>query len=123
VRLNGARKLRFDLQTCFNNIFIEAEFRGYFSPEDLLNAFESAEDQENVDAIMEQFNRIYPDIWKGIGFPNATETFGEVSDQPMTEDELALLEAGLHELKELNHQFLEIAPPRADFLIKRELER
>jgi hypothetical protein len=41
----------------------------------------------------------------------------------MTEDELALLEAGLHELKELNHQFLEIAPPRADFLIKRELER
>jgi hypothetical protein len=123
VRLNGARKLRFDLQTCFNNIFLEAEFRGHFSPEDLLNAFESAEDQEKVDAIMEKFNRIYPDIWKGIGFPNATETFGEVSDQPMTEDELARLEAGLHELKELNRQFLEIASPRADFLIKRELDR
>jgi len=41
ARLN-ARKLRFDLQTCFNNIFLEAEFRGNFSPEDVVNAFESA---------------------------------------------------------------------------------
>jgi len=72
---------------------------------------------------MDRFNQTYPDIWKSIGFPNASETFGEVSDRPMTEDELALLEASLRELKELNSQFLEIAPPRADALIKRELTR
>jgi len=28
----SAKKLRSDLQTCFNNIFVEAEFRGSFSP-------------------------------------------------------------------------------------------
>ena len=55
--------------------------------------------------------------------PDATETFGDVSDQPMTEDEFTLRETGLRELKDLNRQFLEIAPPRADALIKRELNK
>src|SRR4029077_9879752 len=31
-------KLRFDLQTCFNNIFMEAEFRGNYSPADVWTA-------------------------------------------------------------------------------------
>ena len=34
----SSQKLRFDLQTCFNNIFHEADLRGNYSPEDLLDA-------------------------------------------------------------------------------------
>jgi len=115
-----AKKLRFDLQTCFNNIFLEAEFRGYFSPEDVMNAFESDE-QDRIITMTDRFYKICPDIWKGIGFSNATETFGEVSDQPVTEDDLALLETGLSELRELNEEFLSIAATRAEALIKHEL--
>ena len=39
------RKLRFDLQTCLNNIFSEAEFRGTFSPADIWTAFENSAGQ------------------------------------------------------------------------------
>ena len=120
AKLN-AKKLRFDLQTCFNNIFLEAEFRGHFSPEELVSAFESTDDQDKIMAIMEEWGQVYPDIWRGIGFPDLTETFGEVSNQPMTDADLALLETGLCELKKLNREFLDIAATRLEVLIKREL--
>ena len=86
-----------------------------------MNAFESAEEQDKLLTIIDKFNRVYPDIWKGIGFPDATETSGEVSNQPMTDPDLDLLETGWRELKELNHDFLSMALSRAKELIDREL--
>ena len=85
-----------------------------------MNAFESDE-QDRIITIRDRFDKICPDIWKGIGFSNATETFGEVSDQPVTKDDLALLETGLRELRKLNEEFLSIAATRAEALIKHEL--
>jgi hypothetical protein len=117
----NARKLRFDLQTCFNNVFGEAEFRGYFSPEDVLNAFESAADKAKILAIINEFNQTYPKIWQGIGFLDVTETFGKVSEKPMTDGDLSLLESGLQEFKRLNRDFLGMAVARAGVLIQLEL--
>jgi hypothetical protein len=116
-----ARKLRFDLQTCFNNVFMEAEFRGYFSERDVLNAFESDADKRKILDIMTKWKKTYPKIWQGIGFSDVTETFGEVSDQPMTRQDLSLLEAGLRELEKLNRDFLSMAVARAEVLVQREL--
>jgi hypothetical protein len=116
-----ARKLRFDLQTCFNNVFLEAEFRGYFSEKDILNAFERDEDKKKVLRIMEKWKTTYPKIWRGIGFLDVTETFGEVSEQPMTPQDRSSLESGLRELESLNRDFLSLAVARAEVLIQREL--
>jgi hypothetical protein len=116
-----AHKLRFDLQTCFNNVFLEAEFRGSFSRIDIVNAFERSADKTRVLGIISEFDRVYPKIWQGIGFPGGRETFGRVSEQPMTDPDLLALEAGLRELERLNKDFLEMAVARAEVLIKREL--
>ena len=115
------RKLRFDLQTCFNNVFLEAEFRGYFSERDVLNAFESDADKKRILDIMTKWRKTYPKIWQGIGFSDVTETFGEVSDQPLTRQDLSLLESGLRELEKMNRDFLSMAVARAEALVQREL--
>jgi hypothetical protein len=49
-------------------IFLEAEFRGKFSKEDLLNAFEATDQNALID-IYEKWNESYPKIWRGIGAP------------------------------------------------------
>ncbi len=120
ARLN-ARKLRFDLQTCFNNVFLEAEFRGYYSPEDVLNAFESVADKAKFMEIIGEFGHAYPKIWEGIGFLDVTETFGEVSEQPMSDRDISLLDSGLQVLERVNKDFLGLAVARARVLVQREL--
>jgi hypothetical protein len=49
------------------------------------------------------------------------ETFGEVSEAPMSTEDLSLLESGLQELKRLNRDFLTMAVARAKVLIQKEL--
>ena len=115
------RKLRLDLQTCFNNIFIEGEFRGIYSSADVWDAFESNTDKDKILTMIQDFENTYRKIWKGIGFTDVTETFGEVSNQPFSEQDLALLDAGLRELEEMNRDFLDIAFARASVLIRKEL--
>jgi hypothetical protein len=115
------RKLRLDLQTCFNNIFIEGEFRGIYSPADVWDAFESSEDQSKILGMIEGFDHTYRKIWKGLGFIDVTETFGEVSNQPFSDQDLALLDTGLRELEKMNRDFLDIAVARAEVLIREEL--
>ncbi len=115
-----SRKLRFDLQTCFNNIFLEAEFRGNFSTADLLNAFQGA-DKEKLLYIIDKWNETYPRIWQSIGFLDVTETFGEVSKETMTDHDLSLLQSELQELERLNRDFLTMSVARAELLIQNEL--
>jgi hypothetical protein len=119
---NNAHKLRFDLQTCFNNIFLEAEFRGIYNEQDVLNAFESgSRDKQKISEIMEKWKEIYPEIWQSIGFPNVNETFGHTSDQPFVDTDLTLLENGLVSLEKLNREFLDVAVVRAAALIQGDL--
>jgi hypothetical protein len=115
------RKLRLDLQTCFNNIFIEGEFRGIYSPADVWDAFESSADKSKILDMIEKFDRTYRNIWKGLGFMDVTETFGEVSNQHFSAQDLTLLDTGLRELEEMNRDFLDIAVARAGVLIRKEL--
>ena len=119
ARLNS-RKLRFDLQTCLNNIFLEAEFRGNFSPEDLVDAFEG-EDKEKLLDIIDLWNETYPKIWRAMGFLDVMETFGEVSKEPMSAEDQCLLQSGLQKLEGLNRDFLAMAVARAEVLIQNEL--
>ena len=119
ARLNS-RKLRFDLQTCLNNIFLEAEFRGNFSPEDLVDAFEG-KDKEKLLDIIDIWNETYPKIWRAIGFSDVMETFGEVSKEPMSAEDQCLLQSGLQKLEGLNRDFLAMAVARAEVLIQNEL--
>jgi hypothetical protein len=119
ARLNS-RKLRFDLQTCFNNIFLEAEFRGNFSPEDLLDAFEGADKEKLLD-IIDKWNETYPKIWRGIGFSDVMETFGDVSKEPMSAEDQCLLQSELQKLERLNRDFLAMAVARAEVRIQNEL--
>jgi hypothetical protein len=121
VLAHNPKKLRFDLQTCFNNIFLEAEFRGHFSEDDVWSAFESEADRSKIDAMIRDWKPLYAKIWQSLGFDDVTETFGEVSDQPFTEEEILSLEAGLDELKKINGDFLDIAVARAEALIGKEL--
>ena len=116
-----ARKLRFDLQTCFNNIFMEAEFRGNFSPDDVVGAFERREEQSIIEGMIEEWDHTYRKLWESIGFKDVTYTFGEVSDQPLTEQEITLLEAGMRELAKMNRDFLKMAVARAEALVQREI--
>jgi hypothetical protein len=109
------------LQTCFNNIFIEGEFRGIYSPADVWDAFESSADQSKILDMIEKFDKTYRKIWKGLGFADVTETFGEVSNQPFSDQDLALLDTGLRELEEMNKDFLDIAVARAGVMIRKEL--
>jgi len=115
------RKLRFDLQTCLNNIFIEAEFRGNFSPNDVWSAFESDVDRSKIDAMIKDWPPLYSKIWQSLGFNDVTETFGEVSDQPFTREDIISLGAALHELEKMNSDFLDMAVARAEVLIGKEL--
>jgi hypothetical protein len=127
---DDAKKLRFDLQTCFNNIFSEAEFRGSYSLSDVWEAFEDRLVQSGEQAcsdraaflkINENFKDLYPKIWRSIGFADEKETFGEVSSQPFSEDDLKLLESELEKLRIINSDFLDMAVGRAAVLIREEL--
>jgi hypothetical protein len=112
-----SRKLRSDLQTCFNNVFLEAGFRKNFSKADLVDAFE-APDRERLLNIMEKWDETYPKIWSGIGFADMKETFGEVSAERMNEEDMILLESALQEIGRLNRDFLAMAAARGQLLIQ-----
>jgi hypothetical protein len=114
-------KLRSDLQTCLNNIFSEAEFRGTYSSADLVTAFESEEDMTKIEKIIDDSGSIFEKLWRGIGFTNTKQTFGEVSTKPFSPEEINLLGVGLKELKRVNKAFLEIAVVRSEALIRKEL--
>jgi hypothetical protein len=114
-------KLRYDLQTNLNNVFMEAEFRGNFSPIDVLEAFEDDSEKEKIQTMIAQWSKIYPEIWKSIGFPDVRETFGEVSRSEMTDEDIALLKRRLQDLAEMNRDFLGMAVRRMEILIQREL--
>ena len=116
------KKLRFDLQTCLNNIFMEAEFRGNFSEEDVWGAFEIDADRSKIDAIIKDWKPLYAKIWRSLGFKDVTETFGEVSDEPFTNEDITSLSDGLHELEKMNGDFLNMAVARAEGLIGKELQ-
>jgi hypothetical protein len=114
-------KLRFDLQTSLNNIFSEAEFRGSYSPGDVLTAFDSKEDQAKMADMIEKSKITFANLWRGIGFSDPMETFGDVSSQPFVAEDVALLDNGLAELSRMNGDFLKMAVVRADALIQKEL--
>jgi hypothetical protein len=115
------RKLRLDLQTCFNNIFREGEFRGVYSSTNVWDAFDSSGDKSKFSTMQTNFPLTYEKIWKGIGFIDSTETYREVSDKPFSEEEIRSLDTGLCELEKMNKEFLEIAAPRASVLIQNEI--
>jgi hypothetical protein len=119
ARLNS-QKLRYDLQTCFNNIFLEAEFRGNFSPGDLLDAFEGADKEKLLD-LVDGWKETYPKIWRGLGFSDVMETFGEVSKEPMSLEDQCLLQAGLQKLERQNGDLLAMVVRRVEVLIQNEL--
>jgi TIR domain-containing protein len=114
-------KLRLDLQTCLNNIFSEAEFRGTYSLLDLSMSFEDKGDKVAIQNIIDDSIPIFGKIWESIGFCNTSETFGEVSAERFTEESIALLEDGLAELKKINSEFLEMGVARVEALVRREL--
>jgi TIR domain len=114
------RKLRSDLQTCFNNIFLEAGFRGNFSKKDLADAFD-APDKKRLLNIMDEWEEACPTFWRGIGFTDMKETFGKVSAERMTEEDISLLESALQEIETLNRDFLAMAVARGELLIQNEL--
>jgi hypothetical protein len=116
-----ARKLRFDLQTCFNNIFMEAEFRGNFSPSDVWAAFETDADKNKFKKMIKEWDELYPKIWKSIGFSDVRETYGEVSAQPFSDEDIRSLADGMRELEEMNRDFLDMAAARAKCLIHEDL--
>ena len=115
------RRLRFDLQTCLNNIFLEGEFRGNFSENDVWSAFEGSADRSKIDAMIKDWKPLYSKIWQSLGFNDVAETFGEISDQPFTDHDIASLGTGLHELAKMNSDFLDMALARAAVLVGREL--
>lgn len=64
---SNPHKLRSDLQICLNNIFLEVEFRGKFSKEDLLHAFD-ATDQKAIIDIYDKWNESYSKIGVVLAF-------------------------------------------------------
>lgn len=115
------RKLRFDLQTCLNNIFSEAEFRGTFSVADVWTAFDDPGDKERILQMISSSGDVFGKLWQSIGFSNPTETFGEVSSKPFNQADELLLEKGLTELRQMNSDFLEMATVRLQNLVRREI--
>ena len=71
--------------------------------------------------IIDKWNKTYPKIWQGMGFLDVTETFGEVSKEPMTEHDLSLLQSEIQEVEKLNCDFLTMAFARAELLVQNEL--
>ena len=114
-------KLRFDLQTCLNNIFSEAEFRGTYSLSNLLDSFDSEKDKEHMQKIIDESDIVFAKIWRGIGFDDPSKTFGDISTDNFAEERIVVLDEGLNELKKINREFLEMAPPRAEALIRKDL--
>ena len=107
------------MQTCFNNIFIEADYRGNFSETDLWRAFESDVDRQKLEAMITEWDDVYDSIWHALGIDK--ETFSEVSAQPFKEEDICSLQAGMRRLEEMNRDFLEIAVARAKVLVQGEL--
>ena len=71
--------------------------------------------------IVEKWKETYPKIWRGIGFTDTKETFGEVPGGPMTPEDLSLLKTALQELESLNRDFLSMGIARGALLIQNEL--
>jgi TIR domain len=116
-----AEKLRFDLQTCLNNVFQEAEFRGLYSERDIYESFEKPEDKQWIEKIAEDFKPVYRSIWKSIGFPDTDHTFGKISAAPFSPSDMRALQAGLKELREMNQEFLRKGLSRVQQLVDAEL--
>jgi hypothetical protein len=114
------RRLRTNLQTCFNNVILEAGFRGNFSEEDLVDVFDES-DKGRILKILEDWQDTYQRFWLSIGFPDVNETYGEVSAERMTDEEICLLETALQEIEGMNRDFLSVALARAQLLIQQEL--
>ena len=123
VLAHNAQKLRFDLQTCFNNIFIEAEFRGNFQEGDVWSAFETKAEKDKIERMIREWKGVYQKIWKGIGFGDVRETYSEVSAEPFSNEDITSLADGMRGLEEMNRDFLDMAVARAKDLIGRELEK
>ena len=66
---------------------------------------------------MEKWEETYPKFWRGIGFTDMKETFGEVSAERMTDEDISLLESALQEIERLNRDFLAMAVARGQLLI------
>jgi hypothetical protein len=117
---SNPRRLRTNLKTCFNNVILEAGFRGNFSEDDLVDAFDDP-DRGRVQKILEEWQDTYQRFWLSIGFPDVNETYGEVSAEPMTDENICLLETALREIESMNRDFLSMAVARAQSLIQKEL--
>lgn len=115
-----ARKLRFDLQTCLNNIFTEAEYRGVYSAQDIYKSFDQIADQTAIVGMATTFPPLYARLWRAIGFADPGCTFGEVSAAPLSPEDIAALEGALRDLEAMNRQFLEIAARRTRDLVEEE---
>jgi hypothetical protein len=83
-------------------------------------AFEGADKGKLLD-IINKWNETYPRIWRGMGFSDVMETFGEVSQEPMSAEDQRLLQSGLQKLERLNRDYLTMAVPRLEVLIQNEL--
>lgn len=116
------KKLRSDLQTCLNNIFSEAEFRGTYSSSDVTVAFDKDEEKTTMRQIINASEKTFQRLWRSIGFDNMSETFGKVSASPFSAKDKKLLNDGLAELGDMNARFLGMAAIRLDQLIQEELK-
>lgn len=115
------RKLRADLQTCLNNIFSEAEFRGSYSPADVWTVFDKDDEKARMLDMISTSKAVFDDLWRGIGFEDVSDTFGDVSTEPFGEKDIALLDKQITALARMNADFLKMAVERADVLIQQEL--
>ena len=102
--------------------FSRRDFAEVSQKGDLLDAFEG-QDREKLADIMKKWDENYPKIWSGIGFKDMKEetTFEEVSGEPMSPEDLTLLECVLQEVERLNRDFLAMAVARGELLIRSEL--
>ena len=85
-----------------------------------MDAFDAA-DKERLLNIIEKWEETCPKFWRGIGFTDMKETFGEVSAARMTDEDISLLESALQEVESLNRDFLAMAVARGQLLIQNEL--
>jgi tetratricopeptide (TPR) repeat protein len=113
--------LRKDIQTCLNNIFIEAEFRQTYKPEDLIDSFEGSERIE-IRSMIDDSRSAIRRLWSSLGFESSPVSFDEVSDILMTPAEIKDCSESLSVLDGLNARFLRKVWLQAGILIERDLE-
>jgi hypothetical protein len=71
--------------------------------------------------MIKDWGPLYSKIWQSLGFKDLTETFGEVSNQPFSDQDITALGGGLRELEKMNSDFLDMSVARAEVLIGKEL--